>query len=400
MGRKGSSAARGFVSLFSGCGGLDLGFSERGFDCLAAYDCDPVAVRNHNRNLGGAAREWNLEKGLPWDSRTNRPQVLLAGAPCQGFSNLGKRDVNDPRNKLLRTTAAIAIQLRPRVVLIENVPAARSGDHKSHWDSLEAALKAAGYNVSTQQCAASDFGLAQLRKRLVLIAWNTGRLATFSLPGHRPTTIREALSDMDSVENNEKEFLKPGSAASLIAQKIRAGQKLSNVRAGHNIVHTWDIPEVFGHVTPRERELLIAVLRLRRRNRVRDFGDADPVTKDNIETHLGRSADKDLSSLIEKKYIRMVGEKFDLCNTFNGKYKRLTWDGCSRAVDTKFGEARLFLHPDEDRGFTVREAARLQGFPDSYTFVGPRRDQFRMVGNAVPPPMAAFTADFIREALL
>jgi DNA (cytosine-5)-methyltransferase 1 len=114
----------------------------------------------------------------------------------------------------------------------------------------------------------------------------------------------------------------------------------------------------------------------------------------------GAKAAELLASLVSKGYVRKIGRRFDLANTFNGKYRRLEWDRPSFTVDTRFGEPGYFLHPSEDRGFTVREAARIQGFPDSFRFFGDTRGQYRLIGNAVPPPMARFIAKIVKSALL
>jgi DNA (cytosine-5)-methyltransferase 1 len=95
-----------------------------------------------------------------------------------------------------------------------------------------------------------------------------------------------------------------------------------------------------------------------------------------------------------------VSGLLDLTHTFNGKYRRLELGRPSLTVDTKFGDPRYFLHPTENRGFSVAEAAAIQGFPDWFVVPGAPRDQFRLLGNAVPPPMAAQIAHFVREALL
>jgi len=113
----------------------------------------------------------------------------------------------------------------------------------------------------------------------------------------------------------------------------------------------------------------------------------------------GARAEEVAQVLTRKGYIRPIGRRIDLTHTFNGKFRRLSWSQPSPTVDTKFGEVRLFLHPDEDRSFTVREAARLQGFPDSFVFMGAPKEQFRLVGNAVPPPMGRSIGKLIRSLL-
>jgi DNA (cytosine-5)-methyltransferase 1 len=106
-----------------------------------------------------------------------------------------------------------------------------------------------------------------------------------------------------------------------------------------------------------------------------------------------------IQSLLRKGYLRRVGTDLDLCHSFNGKYRRFQWDNKACTVDTRFGEAQLFLHPNENRSFTVREAARIQGFPDDYVFDCTKRTAFRLIGNAVPPPMGRVVADFAKELL-
>ena len=151
---------------------------------------------------------------------------------------------------------------------------------------------------------------------------------------------------------------------------------------------TWEIPEVFGKTTRDERHILVAMRKLRRQVRERENGDADPLKLSTIKKQCGVQADASIKNLVEKGFVRQIGRRFDLAHTFNGKYRRLSVVHPSPAVDTRFGIPRYFLHPEENRGFSVREAARIQGFPDSFTFEGPRSTQFRLVGNAVPPPVA------------
>src|SRR5207302_303230 len=126
----------------------------------------------------------------------------------------------------------------------------------------------------------------------------------------------------------------------------------------------------------------------------------DPVSERHLRTELGYSVSSLLKRLIDKGYVRRVGRRYDLSHTFNGKFRRLSLDLPSLTVDTRFGNPRYFLHPTQQRGFTVREAARIQGFPDSFVFSGSESSQFRLIGNAVPPPLARGLASFVIEAFL
>jgi len=190
------------------------------------------------------------------------------------------------------------------------------------------------------------------------------------------------------------------SSVGMIAKRIGPGQKLCNVRGGPRSVHTWEIPEVFGGTTKSERALLEGIMYLRRKLRCRDSGDADPVSGSDLYRFLGVPVLRTLDALIAKSYVREVDGKYDLAQSFNGKFRRLAWDRPSYTVDTRFGDPRYFLHPDSNRGLTVREAARIQGFPDSFVFDGPERVQYKMVGNAVPPPVGHAVAEFVQRVLL
>ena len=115
---------------------------------------------------------------------------------------------------------------------------------------------------------------------------------------------------------------------------------------------------------------------------------------------VGKPVAATLRNLIRKRYVRRIEKEYDLVHTFNGKFRRLSWDKPAPTVDTKFGDPYYFLHPEDHRAFTVREAARVQGFPDDFVFVGGLAKQYRFVGNAVPPPLARTIANYIQQALL
>jgi DNA (cytosine-5)-methyltransferase 1 len=388
----------GFVSLFSGCGGLDLGFTQAGFSCLAAYDLDRFAVETHRLNFGSISESCDLSQ-----RSINPPQhvaVLVAGPPCQGFSTAGLRKFDDPRNALLTAAGEMALRIKPSVVLIENVAGAKAGEHRAYWDRLCNMLKSGGYRTAVNQCEAHEFGVAQTRKRLILVAWKGRREFRFPPPDGSKPTLAKALEGIEDARDHAPDTLPPESELSRIASRIKPGQKLSNVRGGAASVHTWDLPDVFGYTSAKEKEILRAVMKLRRQERKRDNGDADPVSLSSLSDFLGFPVERDADRLVRKCFLRYSGADIDLTHTFNGKFRRLVWDGLALTVDTRFGDPRYFLHPDQNRGFSFREAARIQGFPDSFTFAGSRSDKFRLIGNAVPPPVAKCLATAIRGQLL
>ncbi len=387
-----------FVSLFCGCGGLDLGFIQAGFRCRAAFDSDPVSVVTYRQNLGDATLLDLSRNQIAFDALQGS-DLVLAGPPCQGFSTLGKRNPEDVRNDLLVTAGRIALRIRPKVILVENVVGVIAGRQKRYWNYLLQLLRDAGYSALELRCEASQMGVPQRRTRMVMLAWNTGSNLLPILPTRHGHSLALAIQSVEGLPNHTPKYLEPGSKLSKIANRIGPGQKLSNVREGPRSVHTWDIAEVFGNTSARERNLLRVLLRLRRRQRRRDNGDADPVSARMLTRHLRIPVTPLLQRLQRAGYIRRLGCYYDLCHTFNGKFRRLRSDEVVPTVDTRFGDPWYFLHPTENRAFTVREAARFQGFPDWFEFPNESRSTFRLIGNAVPPPMARCLADFIRKAL-
>nr|WP_180167670.1 DNA cytosine methyltransferase [Stenotrophomonas sp. SbOxS2]NYU00880.1 DNA cytosine methyltransferase [Stenotrophomonas sp. SbOxS2] len=389
-----------FVSLFSGCGGFDLGFVRAGFDPVAAFDNWAAAVDNYRLNIGGEAVVRDLSSGeVPYDGPCD---VLLSGSPCQGFSTVGKRDVADPRNALLTAAVSAAAKLRPKVVVIENVPGVRFGAHKEYWIRAIRGLEALGYCVQQVALDAADYGIPQARRRVMLVAFKARVAPVLSFDALKPVKLSDVLQGLKGIANHSPKLLGEDSPDARIARRIGLGQKLCDVRGGAASVHTWQIPEVFGPISEAEREFLEALLVLRRRDRVRSFGDADPVRLNVISEFLKIRESRATTlfrSLEKKSYVRERDGRVDMRYGFNGKYRRLSPDAASCTVHTQFGNPQYFLHPFENRGFTVREAARIQSFPDSYVFSGSARDQYKMIGNAVPPALGFAVAMALRNSV-
>lgn len=389
-----------YISLFCGCGGFDLGMENAGFECVGAFDINKIAVSVYNKNVANVAQTVDLSKEFLFEYEDL--DVILSGAPCQGFSTAGKRELFDPRNRLFLRAVEIVCQQKPKVFIAENVSGILSGKHKiEYMDAAIAQLEKKGYKTSLSIIDCRNLGMAQMRKRAILIAWNTCKELPFTYPAEIAKTIKDVIGNIEATAlNHDPKSCKAVGQQGLIARHIHPGQKLSNVRAGDRAVHTWEIPEVFGKTTKREREILEAMLRIRRKERTRTWGDADPVSLESLQNYLGYAPSAHVEILKRKGFIKDKEGKIDLTNTFNGKYRRLSWDEQSLTVDTRFGIPTLFLHPSEERAFTVREAARLQGFPDDFVFEGPLKAQYEMVGNAVPPPLGAFISQLIINLLI
>ena len=387
---------RKFLSLFSGCGGLDYGFHANGFRCLGAFDSDPIAVKTYNQNFGdGLASVLDVSD---WRSPAvfDQPDLILAGPPCQGFSPAGTFNSNDPRNCLLLVPIEVGIQLKAPLIIIENVPGVAMDRHSRIWRRVQRELASAGYVVSVQVIKAAELGVPQIRRRVVLIASKTDTPPL--MPRRRAT---KSIGDvLKSNSGSDALVLRRGSRSWLIANRIKEGQKLCNVRKGLSAVHTWQIPEVFGSVSSSERDVLEAMIVLRRRFRVRDYGDADPVRLSVLRKEVGSGVDDRVRRLVERGYLRRATRtSVDLTHTFNGKFRRLSAGAPSHAVLTKFCDPSHFLHPYENRGFSPREAARIQSFPDDFVFLGSVSQQVRQIANAVPPLVSSRLAEWADDIL-
>jgi DNA (cytosine-5)-methyltransferase 1 len=389
---------RTFLSLFSGCGGLDFGFHASDFRCLGAFDSDPVAIATYQKNFGADhatcldLRHWRTLERLP------RPDLIVAGPPCQGFSTVGPFDADDPRNDLLLVPVRLAARLKPTAIVIENVPGVALSHHASVWRRAQRELARAGYNVSVQAIDVADFGVSQLRRRVIITASLSGA-PTLQALGPSPRTLEKILEINKPLASHLPKPLPKGSRGWHIAKVIHQGQKLCNVRRGSSAIHTWDVPEVFGRVTSDERQLLNSLITLRRRHRVRKRGDADPVPLHILHREFGPSAAL-VRALLRKGYVWQPSQTtVDLRHTFNGKFRRLSGGGLSHAVLTQFCDPSHFLHPFEHRPFTPREAARIQSFPDDFQFLGSAGQQARLIGNAVPPNVSVALAEWARLAV-
>lgn len=390
-----------YISLFSGCGGLDLGFIRNGFKCVAAFDKNNLVIENYNNNIGKHGFQIDLKNENVSNFFNDKIDIILSGSPCQGFSTAGKREFDDPRNSLMITTAEIALKIKPSLIVIENVPGVLSGKHKIYIDIITDLFKSNGYYVDIIKLNSIDYGVSQKRNRIFLFAWNSKKYIDIEIQkNNKKLSLDDAIRNIEFTQNHKPTFLDPRSLNGKIASNIKPGQKLCNVRGGSRSVHTWQLPDIFGHCTKKEIEILESLRILRRKIRTRSYGDADPVSLDDLQGYINCSVTKELGNLIRNGYVKMKDGKYDLTQTFNGLFRRLLKEEPSFTVDTRFGSPRYFLHPDENRGFTVREAARIQGFPDSYKFHGSESEQYKMIGNAVPPPLADRIASFILKSSL
>ena len=434
------------VSIFCGCGGLDLGFKDAGFDLLYACDSDPASVDCYSRNIDArvSRRDVTSEEFHSDMESLGHCDVVLGGFPCQGFSKAGPKQESDRRNTLYLEMRRVVARLQPRIFIAENVDGITQNFNGSFVQKIVADFGEIGYEVDHCILDALAFGVPQHRRRIFFVGVGKGVRQGFPWPKptHRakarngefslaeplrqrglfgdfgkqpsrprpPRTIRDAIGDLaklsPEVPDHQVNHVWPKKYEKVF-RAIGPGRKLCNVRHADTSVHTWEIPEVFGEATAREVMVLETISKHRRHKQYGDIPNGNPLPPVVIERLSGLTEiGPELRALLEKGYLKDMGGKFDLKGAMfcSGLFKRSKWDEPSPTVLTNFNNPRYFLHPQEDRPFSLRECARLQTFPDCFIITGPCSsvslvDGYRLVGNAVPPLMSRHLAESVREYL-
>ena len=335
------------LDLFAGAGGLTCGFhaaSDR-FETVTAVEMDVDAAATYRQNFGdvvyhGSIQDWLATGQVP------RADVIVGGPPCQGFSTLGKQNVEDERNTLWHEYAKTIALAKPKYFVVENVATfLKSKQYEDFLRETHGGKLLAAYRIQSTVLNAADFGAPQARKRAVLI----GHLATLPFPGFpEPTTPGAHLTVRQGLKGVRRSVTK----TTLPARNVAVGDRVL----------------------------------------------AGPFT--SRELHLGR--DYEPLSLARFASIPPGGNRFDLPEALKARcwvghtsgsgdvMGRMHWDQPSVTIRTEFfkPEKGRYLHPEEDRAITHFEAARLQGFPDDFKWIGSKTSIARQIGNAVPIPLA------------
>jgi DNA (cytosine-5)-methyltransferase 1 len=370
--------------LFAGAGGLSLGFEQAGFDVVAAVEIDPIHAAAHKFNFPNCAVLARSVLGLTGaDIRAAARigdaavDVVFGGAPCQGFSMIGHRALDDPRNALVREFVRIVAELKPQYFVFENVKGLTVGRHRAFLEELIEAFDAAAYTVRQpwQVLNAVNYGVPQDRQRLFLIGARRGLtlpdypVPTTGKPGDRRSahpaapTCEDALGDLPDAESftaldytDEVPVRRWPDVASPYAQELRC---MTN--------GAWH----FAHPRVWNPHVLTSSMRTdhtpisRRRFAETPPGAAEPISR----------------------------------------FFRLPAAGVSNTLRAGTDSARgAFTSPRPihyrlARCVTVREMARLHGFPDWFRFHETKWNGARQIGNAVPPPLARAVAGPIMAAL-
>lgn len=341
------------IDLFSGVGGLSLGFEMAGFKAVLANEYDPAIAQSYINNRPYVKMLVNDITKLPikdtFYQYNNKIDLVVGGPPCQGFSQKGQRkSINDERNFLFRYYYKVVSLVKPKYFVMENVPNLLTTENGYFKKEIISLFENIGYKIVADVLNASDFGVPQNRKRAVII----GRLGDYALCMPRPQTkkvsIWDAISDLAYLESGEGTEV----------QKYRFAPQ-----SEYQEFLRKDSPLLYNHIATKHSELALKRLQMIPPNSGREVLPPEHLTK----------------------------------SIYSGTWSRMQKDDISVTITTRFDtpSSGRFTHPYLNRAITVREAARIQSFPDTFIFYGNKSSQMKQVGNAVPPLLAKAIAEVL-----
>ena len=350
------------VDMFCGAGGLSKGFLDAGFDVLLGVDFDDAALATFEKNHGSAKamkldlfNHDNIEQIKNYiDEKGTTLDVLIGGPPCQGFSLAGKREEEDERNILYSAMVKTAKKLRPRIVVLENVPGMLTLYDGLGKKRIFSDFSELGYKMSVKVLYAPDYGVPQIRKRAIFVGVLNGtKEFEYPEPIKDPdhyVTCKEALCDLPSLEGDFDYSLK--TVRQYICEPLNDYQRFMRKNS----------TEVYNQYPTKHAQKTIDNIA-----KIPDGG----------------------------KYKDLPGEEAKNFKYHESLHRYASWKP-SLTVDTGH---RTHFHYEYNRIPTVRESARLQSFPDDFIFTGSKQQQYKQVGNAVPPLLGKAIASKIQELL-
>ena len=345
------------IDLFCGAGGLSAGLEMAGFTVLAGNDLFEAAGKTFSKThpraefIGGPIQELSVERLMKVTGlKKGQLTVLVGGPPCQAYSVYNhQRSMVDARATLFREYLRIVDGLQPEWIVMENVTGIFSIGGGEAVRAIKAELAALGYAVEEQVLKAEEYGVPQERRRVVFIGNRIGVPISHPAPTHGPgalpyVTIRDAIADLPALTNGEDR--------GEIAYAAAPTSDFQRLLRGNAV-------KVTNHIAPR-----LGHINVKRLEHIAPGGSWRDIPYELLPNGMKRAKRSDHTK----------------------RYGRMTWDGLSCTVLTKCDiHWGAYIHPDQDRAISVREAARLQSFPDSFKFVGSKTEQYVQVGNAVPP---------------
>ena len=341
------------IDLFAGVGGLSLGFENCGFDVILANEYDPAIATaykiNHKETRMIVGDITTLDLETTFSSYEGKVDVIIGGPPCQGFSQKGQRKtIHDERNFLFKYYVKVVDLVKPHYFLMENVPNLLTAEGGYFRKEIEDLFNSMGYQLNMGVLNASDYGVPQNRRRAVIIGKRGGNAPALPEPKNVLVTIWDAISDLAYLSSGE------GSEE----QEYRfepQSEYQKNLRNGCCVL--------YNHIATKHSELALKRLAMIPPNAGKEVLPEEHLTK----------------------------------SIYSGTWTRMRKDEISVTITTRFDtpSSGKFTHPFLNRAITVREAARIQSFPDSFIFVGNKGSQMKQVGNAVPPLLAEAIAGAI-----
>jgi DNA (cytosine-5)-methyltransferase 1 len=354
------------IDLFSGAGGLSLGFREAGFEILAAVESDRWAAETYRLNHPGVSMfqadvrtvpSGSLSRQLRGRGASGRPSAVIAGAPCQGFSesNRVSRNMRNKSNLLYREFTRVVRDVSPTVCVFENVVGIKTVDGGQVLSRLVHELRDSSYAVQVIEVNAADWGVPQNRRRVFVVGCRTGKdyVASHS-QNIRRVTVRDAIADLPSLAVGAAEDVLPYGTEPLSDYQ-------RDLRRNASVC-------VSGNLVTRNSEQVL--------RRYSFIGEGENW------------------AAIPARLMRNYADR-ERCHT--GIYHRLVWDEPAKVLGNF--RKNMIIHPLENRGLSIREAARLQSFPDWYKFVGSIGFQQQQIADAVPPLLAQRIASSLLDCL-
>lgn len=337
------------IDLFCGCGGLSKGFEQAGFEVKIAIDMWEDAVITYNRNHKKPVAQ--CHDIHTWDDKyldeIKKESIvgIIGGPPCQGYSTVGTRNINDPRNHLYLEYCRIVEKIQPEFFVIENVKGLLTLANGAFKDDIINRFSKLGYNVTYQILNAADYGVPQNRYRVFFVGMKNSHQFKFPEKFNYKITTYEALSDLPSLEDGitKTTYLYP--ATNPYQKKMRQKQ---------------------------------------------------PILSNHEPTNHTDATKNIISKIADGGSIKDLSEEYWEIRKYNKAFQRMNSKSQSNTVDTGH---RNYFHYKENRIPSVRENARLQSFPDDFVFYGSKTSQYKQVGNAVPPLLAYAIAKQIKEEL-